>query len=271
MEEKTILIVDDEILTRRALRSGIHFASLGIGTVLEAGSAKTARSLLRRYPVDLSLIDVEMPEESGIELLVWIRKELGSSMPCAFLTCHASFDYARDAIRLGVTDYCLKPIDYGKVENLILRMEKETEDQKILGYGEQWLHARVEEGQKFEKPQAAAERIPEEALEYIDAHLFEKLSLHQLAEQAGVNLNYFNRLFKEKTGETVNQYVIRRKMEKAAELLAGSDTPSYRIAELLGYENYANFVNMFKKTYGMSPNAYRDADPGSQGTRPQEV
>ena len=50
------------------------------------------------------------------------------------------------------------------------------------------------------------------------------------------------------------------KMSLAAQLLTESDLKSYAIAESLGYENYANFVNMFKKTYGVSPNAYQETN-----------
>ena len=47
-------------------------------------------------------------------------------------------------------------------------------------------------------------------------------------------------------------------MALAARLLLESDLKAYAIAESLGYENYANFVNMFKKIYGKSPNAYQE-------------
>lgn len=260
--ERTLLIVDDESLTRRALQSGIHFDALGITRVLEAGSAGTARELLKKEKIDLALIDVEMPGESGIELLAWLREEISATMPCAFLTCHASFDYARNALRLGANDYVLKPVEFEKVEALLLRMigrmQEEKENREITDYGRIWLHERVAEGHKHEKSAMSTDEILDKTITYIEAHLSEKMSLSELARDAGLNPNYFNKLFKERTGETLNQYIIKKKMARAAELLLEGGLKSYVIAESLGYENYANFVNMFKKVYGQSPNAYQE-------------
>ena len=262
MEKDTILIVDDENLTRRALISGIRWEELGIGKILEAGSAAKAKELLLSEKIDLALIDIEMPGESGLDLLKWIRENLSETLPCSFLTCHASFNYAQNAIRYGSFDYLLKPVNYEEVENLILRMVGRTrqvrENQEISEYGRQWLQEKEQEGKKYEKTAASTEEIVDEMVVYIRAHLSEKMSLSELAHDAGLNQNYFNKVFTERTGETVNQFIIKEKMALAARLLREGKLKSYAIAESLGYDNYANFVNMFKKIYGMSPNAYSE-------------
>ena len=262
MGQDTILIVDDENLTRRALISGIRWEELGIGSILEAGSAAKAKEILQSEKVDLALIDIEMPGESGLELLQWIRKNVSEELPCSFLTCHASFDYAQAAIRYGSFDYLLKPVNYEEVENLILRMIGRTrqvrETQEISEYGRQWIHERELEGRKHEKAPSSTEEIVDNMISYIRSHLSEKLSLSELAHDAGLNPNYFNKVFKERAGDTVNQFIIKEKMALAARLLREGNLKSYAIAESLGYDNYANFVNMFKKIYGKSPNAYAE-------------
>ena len=73
-----------------------------------------------------------------------------------------------------------------------------------------------------------------------------------------MNPNYFNKVFKEQMGDTVNQFIIKEKMALAAQLLLEGNLKSYAIAESLGYDNYANFVNMFKKIYGKSPNTFQE-------------
>ena len=262
MENYTVLIVDDENLTRRALIKGISWESLGIDRILEAGSAAQAKEVLNKERCDLALIDVEMPGESGLDLLSWIRSEVSETMPCAFLTCHANFSYAQSALRLGSFDYVLKPVDYREVEELILRMigkrRTEQEEKQISDYGRQWLKEKEQEGRKHEKTAVSTEQIVDETIEYIRSHLSEKLSLSGLAHEAGLNPNYFNKVFKERAGDTVNQFIIREKMGLAARLILEGNLKTYAIAELLGYDNYANFVNMFKKTYGLSPNAYAE-------------
>ena len=262
MEKHSIIILDDESLTRRALMDGVRWEALGIGEIYEAASAGAAKKIMKEHKVDLALIDIEMPEENGLEFLQWLRDEFHSQIPCAFLTCHASFDYAQEAIRLGVIDYLLKPMDYSEVEKLILKMigktEEEMEQEQFSRYGRQWVQEKIEEGHRHEKTSQDINEIIENMIFYIRGHLSEKLSLTGLALKAGMNPNYLNKVFKNHTGETVNKFIIREKMNLAAKMIQEGDLKLYAIAEFLGYDNYANFVNMFKKTYGMPPNLYNE-------------
>jgi len=262
MDTNTILVVDDENLTRRALIQGIRWEELGIDRVLEAGSSAQAKELFKTEKIDIVLADIEMPGESGLELVKWIKENVDWVLPCAFLTCHASFDYAREAVHLGSFDYMLKPVDFKEVEELILRMTNRSrimqEHKRMDEYGHRWLHEKEAEGRQFEKNAASTEEIVDNTISYIRSHLSEKLSLSELSHAAGLNPNYFNKVFKERAGDTVNQFIIKEKMGLAAQLLTEGNLKSYAIALSLGYDNYANFVNMFKKTYGVSPNAYAE-------------
>lgn len=143
MDQLTILIVDDEVLTRRALRSSVHWEDLGVGRVLEAGSSDSAKQLLQKEAVDFVLLDIDMPGENGVALLQWIRENLSAEIPCAFLTCHADFSFAQKAVQYNSIGYLLKPVDYAEIEDLILRMvhrtRKEKEQKEINKYGVQWL------------------------------------------------------------------------------------------------------------------------------------
>ena len=260
MHESTALIVDDEFFPRKALLDGVPWTKLGINHVFEAASAEEARKVIKEQKVDLCLIDIEMPRENGLSLLHWIREEYNSDIPCAFLTCHASFPYAQEAMRLRCQDYLLKPIDYEQVENLLLRMLKEKRsgenDRQILQYGKQYLHEWEEDAKSKEKVPNNTAEIVDHVKIYIDDHISEKLSLNALAADVGLNPDYLSRLFREKTGLTVNKYIIHARMMLAANLLK-QNVRSYAVAETVGYDNYANFVNMFKKTYGVSPNVWQ--------------
>jgi len=256
----TVLIVDDEALTRSALKVGVHWQDIGVGTVLEAGTVNRAKEILSSCQVDLALIDIEMPGETGIDLMEWIRNDKALDIPCAFLTCHASFSYAQEAVRYRCYEYMLKPVNYEKVEELVQRMighsVEAKKQEKIAGYGLQWLKEREEAGKGKEKTNVSTQEIIENTIVHIRAHLTEKLTLSDLSHSVGLNPNYFNKIFKERTGKPVNQFIIQEKMALAAELLKQKNVKSYAIAELLGYSDYANFANMFKKIYGMSPNVY---------------
>lgn len=66
--------------------------------------------ILKNFPVDVLLSDIEMPEEDGISLCLWAKKEI-ADIECIFLTSHADFEYAREAIRLGtLITFCSRSV-----------------------------------------------------------------------------------------------------------------------------------------------------------------
>jgi two-component system, response regulator YesN len=92
---------------------------------------------------------------------------------------------------------------------------------------------------------------------YIEAHLSGEIPLEEVADLLGLNPSYFSQLFKQQTRETFVQYRIRRRMEKAKQLL---EQPYYRITDIsyeVGYADHPHFTKTFKKYTGCSPSEYR--------------
>lgn len=102
-----VLIVDDEPINIQILA-----AALGAEYRLSfATSAARARSLLADEPPDLLLLDVQMPEQSGFELLKWLKSEpLLSALPVIFVTSRNAIDDEEQGLLLGAVDYVTKPI-----------------------------------------------------------------------------------------------------------------------------------------------------------------
>lgn len=114
----TLLIVDDEYYSVENLKKKLNWSLLGFDSVITAYSAKQAEDQLASQPVDLMIADIEMPHGSGLDLLAWMRERLYET-ECIFLTCHAKFDYAANAIKLGSLDYLLKPVDKESLLNSV--------------------------------------------------------------------------------------------------------------------------------------------------------
>lgn len=93
--------------------------------------------------------------------------------------------------------------------------------------------------------------------DYINSHCTENLSLDQISEQAGFSKYYFSRLFREITGTTCHNYVIRRRILYAKNLLADSSVPVTEIAMRSGFNSLATFNRIFKKQLGCTPSEYR--------------
>lgn len=97
---------------------------------------------------------------------------------------------------------------------------------------------------------------------YVDANTAEKLSLDELAGVASVSPSHLVRLFRERLGTTPHDYVLRRRISLAKELLAETDLTSAAIAKRVGFASESNFSYRFSKMVGQSPRAYRAGSPG---------
>ncbi|WP_426448370.1 response regulator transcription factor [Paenibacillus sp. S-38] len=112
----SLLIVDDERTAVRGLSQGIEWSELGVSEVYEAYNAKQAKELLAAHDIHLLICDIEMPGQSGIELLEWVNEHSEGTVSI-FLTGHADFQYARKALQLGSQDYLLKPVRHEAVQD----------------------------------------------------------------------------------------------------------------------------------------------------------
>ncbi|TBL68291.1 response regulator transcription factor [Paenibacillus thalictri] len=113
-----VLLVDDEHYALEGLKSGVDWDKFAIDQIHLAYNIRQAKEIIERHPVDFLICDIEMPEGSGIELLVWVREHYPEK-EWIYLTCHVDFGYAQQAVQLGSLDYLLKPVRYGELENVI--------------------------------------------------------------------------------------------------------------------------------------------------------
>lgn len=96
-----------------------------------------------------------------------------------------------------------------------------------------------------------------EAQRYVRMHLNEKIVMDEMARRLNLNPTHFSRIFKKETGETFVEFVTKRKMEKAQELLDKSNQSIEQIAQELAYDNASYFNKLFRAFSGMSANEYR--------------
>ncbi|MCM1135819.1 MAG: helix-turn-helix domain-containing protein [Clostridium sp.] len=127
-----VLLVDDQKAIVDSLKNGIHWDNLPVGQVYTACSAREAKLVLTNFAVDVLVTDIEMPEEDGLSLCNWAKNNF-PSLECIFLTSHAEFDYAKEAIKMGGFDYILQPVRYEEVEKVLLKVwDKIRSNRRIL-------------------------------------------------------------------------------------------------------------------------------------------
>ena len=125
-----LLIIDDEPLTVKSLKENMPWKELGIDEVYTAVETRFARQLITALPIHIILCDIEMPGESGIEFLRWLKESTTCDAITILLTCHDEFSYAREGISLNVMEYLLKPIAYDELGQYIRKAIRQYQEQR---------------------------------------------------------------------------------------------------------------------------------------------
>lgn len=105
---KKVLIADDELLVRVGLKSTIPWEENGFSVVGEARNGKECIEIFDKVDPDILLTDIRMPIINGLEL-IQILKQRKDSLKAIILTHYDDFNYAKEAIKLGASEYILKP------------------------------------------------------------------------------------------------------------------------------------------------------------------
>lgn len=109
-----VFLVEDEIIIRNGVKNNIPWEQEGFTFVGEAGDGELAWPLIKQTKPDILITDIRMPFMDGLELSGLVRKELPDTK-IIILSGYSEFDYAKQAINLGVANYLLKPISGEKL------------------------------------------------------------------------------------------------------------------------------------------------------------
>ena len=107
----------------------MDFKKLGFFAVYTAECHTEAVEVLLREKIDLAICDIEMPDESGIELIEWMRKH-SPQTESIILSGHDEFDYARQAVRLDCLEYVLKPVRYEVLTEVVERAVRKIQNRR---------------------------------------------------------------------------------------------------------------------------------------------
>ncbi|WP_410771256.1 response regulator [Fontibacillus sp. BL9] len=255
LNTKTILIVDDEPRTRQGLKNMLEAWSGSRYEVKTADNAHDALNILKSEPVHLLITDIRMPEISGLNLVKLLDSSSMAYKPAVILISgYAEFDYAHQAIQLGVVNYLLKPIRKDKLIDTVERALEVGEERSRISKMQRIVDRKLIQVTEDQEP--VSEQV-KEAIRYVETHLDQGFGLREVAEHIHLNPSYFSVLFKEQMQMTFIEYVTRLRIQKAKELLLQTRLPIAEIAERVGYQTTKYFNKVFKEYEGHSPGLYR--------------
>ncbi len=128
---RKVVIIDDEPWTRGVIIKLAQWDRLGLKVVGEAADGETGLELIRKVLPDIVITDVRMPRIGGIELVQKLRSE-GFQIPILIISGYDDFAYVRSALKLGVTDYLLKPIKAQELNQQLQRCIEILNQEEIV-------------------------------------------------------------------------------------------------------------------------------------------
>ena len=239
MKKLRVLLVDDEIMIREGFKRLFDWEAHDCEVVGEAADGMEALTRIDTLAPDIVIMDINIPIMNGLKVIQLSRIKHPDTA-FVIVSGYDDFSYCREALRLQITDYILKPVDYEEFGSCIDAL-------KITLF-----ERRMEAGTEHQE-----ERAITGITRYLQEHLAEDISLAILAEQFHLNAQYISQLFKSEIGVGFLTYLTNIRMEKAKKLLLSTALSIAEVAEQSGYGDYRVFTKVFKKSEGVTPSQYR--------------
>lgn len=145
-----VFLVEDEMIIRNGVKNNIPWEQEGFTFVGEAGDGELAWPLIRQTKPDILITDIRMPFMDGLELSSLVRKELPDTK-IIILSGYSEFDYAKQAISLGVANYLLKPINSEKLLEAVKEVAAAIEEERAQQLLVEQYRRENEENLRLEK------------------------------------------------------------------------------------------------------------------------
>ncbi|TVY07479.1 response regulator transcription factor [Paenibacillus cremeus] len=249
-----LLIAEDEEVIRDGLKHLIGQISHGFTVAWEAAHGQEALRYLEKELPDAVITDIRMREMDGLTLTGKIRERY-PDMPIVIISGYSEFEYARQALKYGVTDYLLKPVDRKALVAALDKVESQLAGQRGIKMRQPETGNAAEQR---EEGRAEIGRLVRKVKEYVAARPDGDLRLQVLAEHVHLHPSYLSQLFKAETGLNFSDFVMEVRLERARHLLRTTSLKIYDIARLSGYQSPKHFMLVFKQQTGLTPGMYRE-------------
>lgn len=241
MRKLGVLLVDDEIMIREGFKRLFDWKKHDCEVIGEASDGMEALNQIDTLNPDIVIMDINIPIMNGLKVIKLSRMK-HPEIAFVIVSGYDDFSYCREALRLQIVDYILKPVNYDEfgscIDNLKISMfEQQISKEQVLGNTDG--------------------RTISSITRYLQEHLSEEISLSVLAEEFHLNPQYISQLFKSEIGVGFLTYLTNMRLEKAKKLLVSTALSVAEIAEQCGYSDYRVFTKVFKKTEGITPSQFR--------------
>lgn len=241
MKKLRVLLVDDEIIIREGFKKLFDWEAHDCEVVGEASDGMQALAQIDNLRPDIVIMDINIPIMNGLKV-IGLSRIKHPNIAFVIVSGYDDFSYCREALRLQITDYILKPVNYEEFGVCIDNLKISLFEKRVYSKDETEKHD---------------ERTITGITRFLQEHLAEEVSLAVLSDVFHLNAQYISQLFKNEIGVNFLAYLTNIRMEKAKKLLLSTSLSVAEVAEHSGYGDYRVFTKVFKKNEGITPSQYR--------------
>lgn len=266
-----VVIIDDEPVIVQGLTRSIRWEKYSCEVVGTASSGEEGLILFEQVHPDIVFSDIRMPHMDGLSMIAAMKSQ-SPDTEISILTGFQDFEYARQAIRLGVTRFLVKPSKMDELQEAVEAMVQNLQAKSILMDGkaeaetiestetkpEVTSDSHTREADESEAAEASSFLV-NNALKYMEEHYREKLKLQDVADQVYVSQWHLSKLLNRYKEQSFSDILNNIRIEKAKELLKDPSLRIGDIADMVGFLDMAHFSRVFKRQTGLSANEYRNS------------
>ncbi|MGG6309279.1 response regulator transcription factor [Paenibacillus macerans] len=250
-----LLIVDDEPQILEGMRRTLDWASYGFHRIETSETREDAIAKSVEMLPDIAIFDVCIGIDRGYEIINKLN-ELRLPTKYIVMSGYSEFKYAQEAIRCGVKDYLLKPVERSKLQKVIEKIIIEDLHGTLNGVNSKNTNTDPILGVAYEDLSKLTGRI----LLMVKAEYAQNITLKSVAERFRMNSTYLGQLFLKEAHMKFSEYLMAYRMLQAREYILTTDEKISSIALAVGYPNLNYFYTHFQGYFGMSPSELRKKD-----------
>jgi YesN/AraC family two-component response regulator len=258
-ESKKILVIEDDRATRNLYLDGLYAEGFD---VIGAENGITGIQKAQNHLPDVIVCDITMPDISGYDVLSVLHEDpVTAIIPFIFLAGSGAKTDIRKGMELGADDYVIKP---STLDELVRAIATQLRKQKYL---KEWYTRECNQivenvssdKNTMSKPESIFPKNTQlqEVFDYIEANFHLGITLCDVASAVGYSAAYLTHRVAKQTGDTVNGWIVKRRMAAARDLLQESKQTIEQISTALGYQNACHFSRQFRQHHDIPPQTWR--------------
>lgn len=247
-----LLIIDDEPQILEGMKRILDWKQYGFSRIDTCESTEAAMSKVIDLVPDVAIFDVCIGKNLGYETIYRLN-ELHIPTKYVIMSGYSEFKYAQEAVRCGVKDYLLKPVDRTKLQQVIEKIIVEDLGGTIGNISCESLNKDPVLGVSYDSLSKLVNRI----LLMIKTEYAHNITLKSVAERFQMNSTYLGQLFLKESEMKFSEYLMAYRMLLAQERIQSSDEKISSIALSVGYNNLNYFYTHFQSFFGKSPSDLR--------------